>query len=63
MTPKRWIGLRLCSAPNLHKIEFPIQAEGRKSNSMQPVFETTNIQHQGEFVATPWSVAYYFFGR
>ena len=29
---------------------------------MQPVFETTNIQYQGEFVATPWSVAYYFFG-
>jgi len=28
---------------------------------MQPVFEMTNIQYQGDFQA-PWSVAYYFFG-
>jgi len=28
---------------------------------MQPVFDM-NIQYQGGFVATPWSVAYYFFG-
>ena len=44
------------------KIEFPIKAEGRKSNSMQPIFVMTNDRIRGESEAAPWSVAYYFFG-
>jgi hypothetical protein len=52
---------RLAFRAEIGTIDYPIQAEGRKSNSMQPVFETTNMQYQGELEAS-WSVAYYFFG-
>ena len=58
------LGMRpaLVFRAEVDKIEFPIKAEGRKSNSMQPIFVMTNDRSRGGFEAAPWSVAYYFFG-
>lgn len=53
---------RLVFRVEIVNIESPIYAEGRKSNSMQPIFAMTNDRLQGGFEAAPWSVAYYFFG-
>jgi hypothetical protein len=44
------------------KIGLPIQAEGRKSNSMQAMFVMAKDRIQGESDSAPWSAPYYFFG-